>query len=87
VTVRERFGANMKRERERAGLSQEALAFRASLHRTEISVLERGFRLPRIDTLIKLAGSIECDVLDLLDGIRWEPLLARDHDGYAVDDG
>jgi transcriptional regulator with XRE-family HTH domain len=58
--VAARFGANLARQRERAGITQEELSFGASLHRTEIGLLERGGRIPRIDTLAKLAGPWEC---------------------------
>jgi transcriptional regulator with XRE-family HTH domain len=71
--VAARFGENLLRCRRRAALSQEELGFRASLHRTEISQLERGIRLPRIDTLIKLAGALEVDPDELLDGLSWQP--------------
>ena len=54
-------------------LSQEELSVRASLHRTEISQIERGLRLCRIDTVIKLLGSLDVSADDLLAGIRWEP--------------
>jgi transcriptional regulator with XRE-family HTH domain len=54
--MKARFGENLERCRERAGLTQTELGYRASLHRTEISLLERGKRLPRIDTAVKLAG-------------------------------
>jgi len=47
------------------------LSFRASVHRTEISQLERGLRIPRIDTVIKLAASLEVEVQELLVGINW----------------
>jgi transcriptional regulator with XRE-family HTH domain len=73
VTVGQRFGANLIRCRERAGLSQEALGGRASLHRTAIGLLEKGARMPRIDTLIKLATALNVEPADLLDGIEWEP--------------
>ncbi len=49
----------------------------ASLHRTEVSQLERGLRLCRIDTLIKLAGSLEVSPDELLDGIDWKPGSVR----------
>lgn len=90
MTIRERFAANLKRERERAGISQEELSFMASVHRTEIGMLERGIRLPRIDTLIKLAGSLEIDAADLLDGIVWrpaEPVRGSFSDRYADGNG
>lgn len=66
-----RFGDNLARHRKRADLSQEELSYLASLHRTEISQLERGLRLCRIDTLVKLAASLEVSADDLLDGITW----------------
>lgn len=65
------LGKNLLRCRERANLSQEELAFRASLHRTEISQLERGMRLPRIDTLLKLSGGLGMAPEALLDGMAW----------------
>jgi transcriptional regulator with XRE-family HTH domain len=68
-----RFGENVMVYRRRAGLSQEELGFRASLHRTEISELERGTRLARIDTLIKLAGALSVPPGDLLKGMAWTP--------------
>lgn len=67
----ERFGANLLSCRDRARVSQEELGFRADLHRTEIGMLERGIRLPRIDTLLKLAGALEVEPADLLDGMGW----------------
>lgn len=71
--VAARFGVNLRRARKGAGLSQEALAMRAALHRTHIGLLERGERLARIDTAVKLAGSLEIDAGALFDGIAWEP--------------
>lgn len=54
-------------------MSQEVAAVRAGLHRTEIGLLERGERIPRIDTLIKLAAATSVPPGELLDGIHWEP--------------
>jgi transcriptional regulator with XRE-family HTH domain len=71
VTLAEKFGRNLFMTRRRAGLSQEQLAALASLHRTEIGMLERGIRLPRIDTLVKLMGALETDADELLDGLEW----------------
>jgi transcriptional regulator with XRE-family HTH domain len=74
ISVARQFSANLRRTRKQANLSQEEVGFRASLHRTEIGLLERGARVPRIDTLIKLAAvlgiRIDCS---LLDGITWNP--------------
>lgn len=73
MNVRERFGRNLADCRVRLGVSQEELGFRASLHRTQIGDLERGKRLPRIDTLVKLAGALDVTPNDLLKGIVWRP--------------
>ncbi len=71
------FGDNLTRARKRAGLSQDELGIRASLHRTEVSQLERGLRVPRIDTLIKLAAAIGVPADELLDRIVWTPGSSR----------
>jgi transcriptional regulator with XRE-family HTH domain len=68
--LREVFGANLRRLRERSGLSQEALATRAGgLHRTEISLLERGEREPRLSTVVLLAQALGVKVATLLRGV------------------
>ncbi len=72
-----RFGRNLAAARKRSGYSQEDVGIRASLHRTEIGLLERGERVPRIDTAVKLAGSVDASVADLLVGIEWTPGSAR----------
>ena len=65
--VAQRFGANLASAREGSGVTQEELSFRAGLHRTEIGLLERGGRIPRIDTLAKLAGALGVPTSSLLD--------------------
>jgi transcriptional regulator with XRE-family HTH domain len=87
VNVSERFGENLMILRRRAGLSQEELGFRASLHRTEIGQLESGSRLPRIDTLVKLAGSLSVPPGDLLKGIAWTEGKTRVGRFRVSDDG
>ena len=70
-TARQQFAANLRRQRERAGLSQEALAEACELHRTEISLLERSKRSPRLETIVILARGLDlASPAELLDGIR-----------------
>jgi transcriptional regulator with XRE-family HTH domain len=65
-----RFAANLRRHRARLGLSQEALANLCDLHRTEISLLERCKRSPRLDTIISLTRGLELSsTCELLEGI------------------
>lgn len=67
------FGENLRRGRKLARMSQEELACRAALHRTEVSLIERGYRVPSIETLIRVAAAVEVPEGRLLDGIDWIP--------------
>jgi len=71
--VATKFGRNLFRCRRRAAMSQEELGALASLHRTEIGMLENGTRLARVDTLMKLAGALAVSPTELLEGIDWIP--------------
>jgi transcriptional regulator with XRE-family HTH domain len=62
------FGDHLARARKSADISQEELGVMASVHRTEISQLERGLRIARVDTLAKLCGSLEVDPGELMAG-------------------
>jgi transcriptional regulator with XRE-family HTH domain len=73
MDITERFAANLTRLRRAAGFSQEELAFRADIHRTQVSQMENGKRLPRLDTFLRLVGALEVPAEDLLEGIKWEP--------------
>jgi transcriptional regulator with XRE-family HTH domain len=73
MDVAARFGQNLRRCRRRAGFSQEELGMRSSLHRTEIGLLERGARVPRIDTLVKISSALKIPPSELIEGIEWNP--------------
>lgn len=73
MNLAERFGKNLGRYREQAGLSQEQLAEKAGLHRTGISEIEKGERVCGIDTLAKLCGALEIELDTLMEGIDWIP--------------
>jgi transcriptional regulator with XRE-family HTH domain len=53
-------GDILREERKRCGLTQEELAAAAGLHRTTISLLERGVKSPTLHTLFRL-----CDALGI----------------------
>lgn len=67
------FGKRLRTCRSRADISQEVLGEMALLHRTEISLLERGEREPRLSTIIKLAGALEVPLHELVGGVGWKP--------------
>ena len=73
MSVAERFGDNLKRQRKLADMSQDETAVRAGVHRTEISQIERGLRQPRVDTVAKLAAALDIEPGDLFEGIVWKP--------------
>jgi transcriptional regulator with XRE-family HTH domain len=74
---RDRFAVNLRRARQRKKISQEELGFRCELHRTEISLLERGGREPRLGTIVKLAGALDTSPEELCAGIRWNTKSQR----------
>lgn len=47
------------------------------MHRTEISLLERGLREPRLGTLLRLSAVLEAPPRDFFEGIEWEPLMPQ----------
>jgi CheY-like chemotaxis protein len=62
VDLRTLLGAAIKRGRTELSISQEELAYRAGLHRTYVSDLERGARNPSIDSVEKLAQALQVSV-------------------------
>lgn len=69
VEPMEQFAENLRRCRRQRNLSQQRLAFDCRLHRTEISLLERGDRDPRLTTIVRLARALGVSPADLLDGV------------------
>ena len=67
-------------------MTQEELAVRAAVHRTQIGLLEAGKRQPRIDTLAKLAGALAVESCTLLEGIVWVP-PASDTGRFEISEG
>jgi transcriptional regulator with XRE-family HTH domain len=57
----------IKTRRASLGISQEELAYRAGLHRTYVSDLERGARNPSIESIEKLASALQISVAKLFE--------------------
>jgi transcriptional regulator with XRE-family HTH domain len=60
------FAKVLADERRRAGMSQERLAFEADVHRTYISQLERGLKMPTLETLFAIAGALNLSPADFV---------------------
>ena len=74
VTPRQQlFGDRVRERRLALGLSQEALAHQADVHRTYIGSLETGNRNPSLDLIARLAEALDCDAADLVKGAQSLP--------------
>jgi transcriptional regulator with XRE-family HTH domain len=60
------FGQVLREAREKAGLTQEQLAFEARLHRTYISLMERNVKSPTLDVLLRLGKALEISASQLV---------------------
>lgn len=56
--------------RDRTGLTQEALADRAGMHRNYVGGIERGERNPSLTQLVRLAAALGMTAAQLLDGVE-----------------
>jgi transcriptional regulator with XRE-family HTH domain len=52
------LGTELRKAREATGLSQESLGFKADVHRTYVSMLERGKASPTVETLFRLCKAM-----------------------------
>lgn len=66
---RQAFAHNVRIAREKAGLTQEQLAWAAGLHQTEIARIEGGWRNPGLDTVFKVARGLAVPPGELFVGI------------------
>ena len=62
-----RFGRRVRTLRERAGLSQEALAAKAGIHRTYMGGVERGERNISLKNIVRLAAALGVHPRELFD--------------------
>lgn len=82
MTVAEQIGPDLRRIRRRAEMSQDNLAWRSGIHHTEISLLERGGRIPRLDTCIRILESTGAEAQELVEGIGREEPAGWDQKGW-----
>lgn len=61
------FGQIVRSRRVAAGMSQEELAAQADLHRTFISMIERGRRNPSLTVIKKLAHGLQTTASSLVE--------------------
>jgi transcriptional regulator with XRE-family HTH domain len=69
------LGDELRQRRQAAGLSQEALADKAGIDRTYVSILERDLKSPTVDMLVRLCRAM---------GVRASGVLAQIEDDYKL---
>lgn len=62
------LGNELRKAREAAGLTQEEVSFRAGVHRTYVSLLERDKKSPTVAVLLRLCAAL---------GVRASELIRR----------
>ncbi len=68
-TLGKALGRNIAQARQRKGLTQAQLAERLEVNTETISRFERGFTLPSLETLDRLATTLQVRMGGLLDGV------------------
>jgi transcriptional regulator with XRE-family HTH domain len=84
VKIARIFGEVLQELRQNRGLSQEEFGFECELHRTYISLLERGKRIPSLTTIIQLASALNVppsEIVRLVESrIEWKVGKIADQD-------
>jgi transcriptional regulator with XRE-family HTH domain len=60
------MGDELRKLRERAGLTQEQLSFRAGVSRPYVSSLERDLSSPTVDTLFRICDALDASAVDVI---------------------
>jgi len=73
----------LREEREKSGVSMNALAQRSGLSQSMVSLVERDLRNPTLDTLFRIADALEIDLADIIR--RAKNAAARGKPGDAAE--
>jgi transcriptional regulator with XRE-family HTH domain len=68
VDLQAALAEQIRSERQRVGLSQEALALAAEVDRTYVSQLERGIANPSLQILHRLATALDAELVVSISG-------------------
>lgn len=68
------FGAELRRARDRAGLTQTELGMLSGLSKNGVYALERGRRSPNLETILRLCEGLALSPGELMDSVAdaWE---------------
>jgi transcriptional regulator with XRE-family HTH domain len=79
--ARERLGANLMARRLRAEMSRGELGSRAAVSTRRLAQIEEGRAAATIDVWVRIAGTLDESLDDLLAGVRWIPSRAGSNPG------
>ncbi|ANY66271.1 transcriptional regulator [Paenibacillus sp. BIHB 4019] len=80
------LGQVLKALRKKHKVSQEELAFRSTLDRTYISMLERGIHQPSLNSLITMAQIVKIKASDLVSLYEIELEKLNEHNNVNIDE-
>lgn len=64
------FGQEISSLRRKLGISQEELGFRADVHRTYVSQIERGIKSPTLAVILRLAKALSCSAGEIVSAVE-----------------
>jgi hypothetical protein len=79
--ARERLGANVMAGRLRAGMARGELGLRAAMSSRRLAQIEEGKAAATLDVWVRIAGTLDESLDDLLAGVRWVPFQAEPNSG------
>jgi transcriptional regulator with XRE-family HTH domain len=71
--LKSRFGAIVRTLRQRLGISQEELAWRAEIHRTYLADIERGKRNISLSSIVKLVRALGVTLTEFFQAFEGGP--------------
>ena len=63
---RKLLGSGIRKHRKQAGLTQERLAERIDINPVYMGQIERGYRVPTVDVLLRIARALKVHLRDLV---------------------
>lgn len=79
--ARGRLGRNVMVRRLRAGMSRAELGSRAAVATRRLAEVEEGRAGATLDVWVRIAGTLDVSLDDLLAGVRWVPVGAESSAG------
>jgi transcriptional regulator with XRE-family HTH domain len=65
LSLSEQFGRLVREWRTQRGLSQEGFAYRCGIHRTYMTHIEQGSKMPSIQVVARIARGFEVEISEL----------------------